>query len=89
MVGVAQYVRYQQLLGERTWFEDVHLLPPATILHYRPAEDRLTLSRYWDWDRIASQPDSISLDEAAEESNRLFQRAIDAMSERTSSSFQT
>lgn len=77
-IAVAQYTRFQQLLGERTWFEDVRLLPPATILHYRPVEDCLKLRRYWDWDRIAPQPPDISLSEAADETIRLFQRAVDA-----------
>lgn len=79
LVAVAQYTRFQQLLEERTWFEDVHLLPPAMILSYRPADDRLALQRYWDWDQIPLQPAEISLQEAAEEAVRLFQRAIDAM----------
>jgi asparagine synthase (glutamine-hydrolysing) len=78
-VAVAQYVRFQQLLGERTWVEEVQLFPPATLLRYRPADDRLTLRRYWDWDRNAAQPSSLTLDEATEETIRLFQRAIDAM----------
>lgn len=78
LVAVAQYTRFQQLLGERTWFEDVHLLPPATILQYRPAEDHLALKRYWDWDQIVPQAPDISLSEAADETIRLFQRAVDA-----------
>lgn len=76
MVAVAQYTRFQQLLGERTWFEDVHLLPPATVLRYRVADDMLLLQRYWDWDQIPTQPDDMTLDEAAEETIRLFERAI-------------
>ena len=79
MVAVAQYTRFQQLMGERTWFEDVQLLPPATMLRYRPADAYLDLRRYWDWDQINLQSASIGLDEAAEETIRLFQRAIDAM----------
>lgn len=78
-VAIAQYTRFQQLLGERTWFEDVHVMPPATVLNYRPAEDRLALHRYWDWDQIVPHPDDITLEEAADETIRLFQRAIDAM----------
>jgi asparagine synthase (glutamine-hydrolysing) len=78
LTALAEYVRFQQLLGDRTWLEDVRLLPPASVLHYRSAEDRLTVRRYWDWDRIGSLPE-LSLSEAAEECIRLFQRAVDAM----------
>ena len=78
LTAIAEYTRFQQLLGERTWLEDVHLLPPATILRYHCQGGRLELSRYWDWDAIKPGP-PIRFAEAAEETGRLFQRAIDAM----------
>lgn len=77
-VALAEYIRFQQLLGNTTWLADVQLLPPATVLRYRPAEDSLTLRRYWDWNRIALQPASIRPEEAVEEAVRLFQRGVDA-----------
>ena len=77
--ALAQYVRFQQLLGQRTWLEAVSLLPPASLARYRVTDDQLTITRYWDWDRIALQP-SVSPDEAADECGRLLQRAVDAMS---------
>lgn len=79
LVAVAEYIRFQQLLGERTWVEEVRLLPPATILRYSPLSDRLALSRYWDWDAIPALP-AISFGEAVDEAVRRFQRAVDAMS---------
>ena len=78
MVAVAEYARFQQLLGERTWIEHVRLFPPATILRYSPLSGRLTMGRYWDWDAITPAP-RISFGEAVEETVRRFQRAIDAM----------
>jgi asparagine synthase (glutamine-hydrolysing) len=77
-VAIAEYVRFQQLLGNKTWFEDVQMLPPASVIHYVPADDTLKLTQYWDWDQIGSLPD-ISFDDAVVETSRLFQRAIDAM----------
>lgn len=76
--ALAEFLRFQQLLGEKTWLEDVQLLPPATILRYQPTEDRLDLRRYWDWDRIGSLT-SITFDEAVEEASWRFQQAIDQM----------
>ena len=80
LTAVAQYTRFQQLLGERTWAEGLWLLAPATILRFTPAEDLLRLERYWDWDAIRPHA-KISFDEAAEECVRLFQRAIDGMTQ--------
>lgn len=77
-VAIAQYVRFQQLLGDRTWFDDVKVLPAATILRYDPATDVVTRTRYWDWDQIGMRS-NVGLREASEETIRLFQRAIDAM----------
>ncbi len=74
---LAQFVRFQQALGDRTWFEDVHLLPPASQLRYRPADDRLLLEAYWDWSRMPTQP-SIGFDDAVDAGLHLFQRAVDA-----------
>jgi asparagine synthase (glutamine-hydrolysing) len=78
MTALAEYVRFQQLLGDKTWFEDIQLLPPASLLRYRPDDNQLTMTRYWDWHRIETQP-TIGFDEGVEEAIRLFQRAIDAM----------
>lgn len=79
LIAVAQYTRFQQLLGERTWFEDIHLLPPATILQYQPLENRLALRTYWDWDQIQPVDENITLNDAADETIRLFDRAVKEM----------
>lgn len=76
-VALAEYMRFQQILGERTWFTDVRLLPKASILSYRPSSGCLRTNRYWDWDRIPLRSD-IAFEDAVEESTRLFQRAVDA-----------
>lgn len=78
LTAVAEYARFQQLLGERTWLEDVKLLPPACVLRYTPADGRLELARYWDYDAIRPEP-RVRFDEAVDETIRRFQRAIDAM----------
>lgn len=78
-VSIAQYVRFQQLLGDRTWLEDVRLLPPATILRFRLHDGNLRADRYWDWNHIPDNP-TITFNEAVEETTRRFQAAVDAMS---------
>lgn len=76
-VAIAQFTRFQQLLGDRTWFEDIHLLLPSIILRYNLNDDRLRIERYWDWDAIGLRS-HISFEEAVNEAIRLFQRSIDA-----------
>ena len=50
--AVAEFVRFQHLLGDRTWLEGASVLPYASVLRYRPDSGSLAVSRYWDWDRI-------------------------------------
>jgi asparagine synthase (glutamine-hydrolysing) len=80
LTAVAEYLRFQHLLGDRTWLEEVQLLPAASVLRYIPANGRLSLNRYWDWDAIGSRS-TITFDDALRECIRLFQRAADAMAE--------
>ncbi len=79
-VAVAQFVRFQQALSDRTWLEEVRLLPPASLLRYRPDDDRLMLEKYWDWNDIGWQS-SITFGEAVEGCVAVFQRAIDTMTQ--------
>ena len=46
LVAIAEYLRFQQLLGEKTWFEGIELLPAASLIRYRVADDQLSLARY-------------------------------------------
>ena len=78
-VALAEYLRFQQVLGDKTWFEDIRLLPAGTLLRYRPLTNHLELQRYWHPSMIPEQK-GISVDEAVEEAGRLFVRAVDAMS---------
>lgn len=76
LVAVSEYVRFQQMLEDRTWFEDIRLLPPATVLRYQPDSNTLRLTRYWDWDAIGDAA-PVDRDEAVTEASRLVQRAVD------------
>ena len=80
LTTVAEFVRFQQALGDHTWFEDIRLLAPATCLRYQPRADRLEAGTYWDWNRIGLQP-SIGFKDAVDAGLQVFQRAIDAMVE--------
>ena len=44
--AVADLFHYSFVMGEKTLFQDVHLLPPASILRYQ--QGRWEVSTYWD-----------------------------------------
>ena len=57
-------------LGRR-FFEEIHVLPPATILQYHPSSGELSLTRYWGF-KTKPPPATISFDEAVEEGRGCF-----------------
>ncbi len=75
--GVAQFFRFQRLLGDRTFFEGIHLLPYASVLRYDQASDALDVSHYWDFDRIPTQPVGVTFEDAVVETGRLLRRAVE------------
>jgi asparagine synthase (glutamine-hydrolysing) len=79
LTALAQYVRFQHLLGVRTFFEDIQLLPSGSILSYDVSSDACTIKSYWSYDDIAYRP-GVSFDEAVEETGMLFRRAVKRLS---------
>ncbi|RME97545.1 MAG: hypothetical protein D6768_19405 [Chloroflexi bacterium] len=79
MVALAQYMRFQHLLGDRTFFEDVKLMPPASVLTCRVSTARVQIRPYWAFADIPHHP-NISFNEAVEETGRLLSRAVKRLS---------
>lgn len=75
MVALAQYIRFQHLLGSRTFFEGIQLIPPASVLTCDIATGASTLREYWSFREIDYQP-GISFEDAVAESGRLLRKAI-------------
>lgn len=63
------------LLGDNTWFKNIHLIKPATVLEYNLSTHSLCEYFYWKWSEI--KPSKISFDDAVEQLGDLF---IDAVS---------
>ena len=77
--ALAQIVRFQQLLGERTFFEDVHQLAPATVLVYELATRHCFARPYWSFAEIPDRSD-VGFDEAVEEAGRLLRESTRRLS---------
>ncbi len=82
LAALAEYMRFQQLLGEKTFFEDITLLPPASILRVDYEILQLTRHNYWDWCSIRLLDKGLDVREVAEEGERLFRRAVNIRLER-------
>lgn len=75
LTAVAEYMRFQHLLGTRTFHEGISKLCYGSILTFSFAEGRCRIRPYWDWDQIPHRP-QITLDEAVEETGRLLRQSI-------------
>ena len=74
-VALAQYMRFQHLLGNRTFFEDILLLPPAAILTFDIPSGRISIENYWGFENI-SLLENISFEDAVAETGRLLRKAV-------------
>lgn len=74
--ALAEYFRFQRILGVKTFFKAVDQLPPATIFQFDLRTGVHTLRRYWELGMEPLQPSSITLDEAVEEGARRFANAL-------------
>lgn len=74
MDALAEYMRFQRLLGEKTFFVGLSLLPHASILSYDQRAGALTIRPYWSFGEITSV--RAHLEEAVEEGRRLLRESV-------------
>jgi asparagine synthase (glutamine-hydrolysing) len=79
LTALVQYMRFQHLLGERTFFEDIKLLPNASLLVYNLSAATCSVKPYWTFDDIPYRPE-VSFEEAVGESGRLLRHAVQRLS---------
>jgi asparagine synthase (glutamine-hydrolysing) len=77
LTGMVQFLRFQRLLDDTTFFEGLRLLPYASVLRFDQAGNTAAVSHYWDFP-VSSQHDGVTFDEAVEETGRLLRRAVEA-----------
>ncbi len=75
MTAVAEYFRFQQLLCDKTFHEDIVLFPHGSVASFDLESGQWTCHRYWDWGHIPDRP-SMLFEEAVEEVGRLLDAAV-------------
>jgi asparagine synthase (glutamine-hydrolysing) len=75
-VALSEYMCFQHLLGDKTFFEGLNLLPGASILTYSPKTDFLLTKHYWDFSHISKSLNSVSFEGAREEAGRLLKASM-------------
>ncbi len=81
MSALAEYVRFQSLLGDKTFFEGAHLLRGGSYLRYCLVDDVIEIYPYWSYSKIQPFSSNIGLDEAVEECGRILRRSVNKYSQ--------
>jgi asparagine synthase (glutamine-hydrolysing) len=76
LTAAAEYLRIQQLLGEKTFHEDVLVFPYGSVAEFDLQSSEWTLRHYWDWDQIPDRPE-VGFREASHEIGHLLRRAVE------------
>jgi asparagine synthase (glutamine-hydrolysing) len=77
LTAMMEFLRFQRLLDDRTFFERVHLLPHGSVLRFDLSRDRLEVSHYWDFKDIPPSPPNLTFEDAVAETGRLLRRAVE------------
>jgi asparagine synthase (glutamine-hydrolysing) len=75
--ALSDFFNTSWLLGDKTWFEGVELLSPATVLAWDIEKKSVEKHTYWSWDDIVPLPDNFDEPGVVEELAKLFTRAVE------------
>jgi len=78
-VAVREFFKAGHLFEERTWFDGVTLLPPASVLTFDMEESSVESWKYWAWTDIEPMEGRIDEREIADELGRLFRQSVEGM----------
>jgi asparagine synthase (glutamine-hydrolysing) len=73
--AMAEYMRFQCVLGTRTFFEGISRVPPASVMRFDLRTETLAIERYWNLSAIPARRD-VRFAEAVEETTRLLDAAL-------------
>ena len=74
--AVKEFFDISYLLENRTWFEGIELVPPASVLTFDIQESKVKVQHYWSWSEIKPMRGSIDERELTEELVRLFKQSV-------------
>lgn len=74
--AVKEFFDIGYLLENRTWFEGVELVPPASVLAFDLEKSKVEIRHYWSWHNIKPIKEPIDKREIAEELGRLFKQSV-------------
>ena len=75
--GLNGFLQYGYFIEDRTWFESVSLIPPATILTVDLNNSKTSTTKYWSWADIKKLQGPIDEKEIEKEWGRLFSIAVE------------
>lgn len=78
--AIEDFFSIGHLLGDKTWFEGVELLPSATVLTWDIVERSIQKQCYWSWDEIKSLTGKLDENEIADQLGKLFIDAVERQS---------
>ncbi len=80
--ALAEYVRFQRLLGVKTFFSDIEMMPPASVLVYDYNTQACDIRCDRDFRSLELQPESITFNDAVEEGSSLLKAAVTKLTKR-------
>lgn len=80
LTTTAEFLRFQRVLGDKTFFEDAHLLPYSSVLTFKLDANHLHVEHYWDFDHIPQWSEGATFQDAIEETSRLLRESVTRLS---------
>lgn len=74
--AVAEFFDIGYLLENRTWFEGIELVPPASVLTFDLKKSKTEIVHYWSWSEIEPMKGPIDERDLVEELGRLFRQSV-------------
>jgi len=74
--GVGEFFDIGYLLEDRTWFEGIELISPASVLTFDIQKSKVQIQHYWSWNEIKPMKEPIDQKGLVEELGRLFIQSV-------------
>ena len=63
--SLSDFLAYNCIMGDKTWFKNVNLLPPASTLSIDLNTKKINLESYWDWKSVVPLSSNFNIKEFA------------------------